>query len=174
MMYQSGQTLSDFAVIVAQPMLCSRCAWCNFCIIYQAYDAPHMIWQVLTMVMTIINIAMLKHCIFNVLISIYLNTHRSINFLIFTGMTSPAPPNTRQVRLPLNLFIYLRHFERVAFKSGCSINKLLHCKPNTNTQCQKIPTSQNYSRYKLILSVFVCQFCTQGTLCFLALLLFNS
>ena len=109
-----------------------------------------MIWQVLTMVMTIINIAMLKHCIFNVLISIYLNTHRSINFLIFTGMTSPAPPNTRQVRLPLNLFIYLRHFERAAFKSGCSINKLLHCKPNTNTQCQKIPTSQNYSRYKLV------------------------
>ena len=65
-------------------------------------------------------------------------------------MTSPAPPNTRQVSPPLNLFIYLRHFERAAFKSGCSINKLLHCKPNTNTQCQKIPTSQNYSRYKLV------------------------
>ena len=92
-------------------------------------------------------------------------------------MTSPAPPNTRQVSQALNLLIYLRHFERVAFKSGFSINKLLHCKANTNTQCQKIPTSQNYSRYELVRidPLGVCLLVLYSRhLWFLALLLFNS
>ena len=52
-----------------------------------------------------------------------------IDLLFLAGMTSPAPPNTRQVRLQLLISVfYLRSFERVAFKSGYSINKLPHCK----------------------------------------------
>ena len=91
-------------------------------------------------------------------------------------MTSPAPPNTRQVSQALNLFIYLQHFEQVAFKSGYSINKLLHCKANSNTQCQTIPTSQNYSRYELVIDLLcVCLLVLYSRhLWFLALLLFNS
>ena len=74
-------------------------------------------------------------------------------------MTSPAPPNTRQVSPPLNLFIYLRHFERVAFKSGvplinCYIAKLI---PTRNgKKFQQVRIIQDTNWYELILSVFVC------------------
>ena len=161
MMYQSGQPL--YLILVWYALAHAMFKICLLHLLYHSSFSRlmHPIWYgtylwLLTMLMTDINIAMFNQLLFNVLIWIYSNIYQSSYFLIFTGMTSPAPPNTRQVSRPLNLFIYLRHFERVAFKSGCSINKLLHCKPNTNTQCQKIPTSQNYSRYKLILSVFVC------------------
>ena len=61
-----------------------------------------------------------------------------IDLLFLAGMTSPAPPNTRQVRLQLLISVfYLRSFERVAFKSGYSINKLPHCKAWINMQQKK-------------------------------------
>ena len=80
-----------------------------------------------------------------------------IDLLFLAGMTSPAPPNTRQVRLQLLISVfYLRSFERVAFKSGYSINKLPHCKAWINMQQQKIPTSQNYSGWiPIAASLFV-------------------
>lgn len=80
-----------------------------------------------------------------------------IDLLFLAGMTSPAPPNTRQVRLQLLISVfYLRSFERVAFKSGYSINKLPHCKAWINMQQQKIPTSQNYSGWiSIAASLFV-------------------
>ena len=98
-----------------------------------------------------------------------------IGWLIkFSGMTSPAPPNTRQVRLAqIHLFT---DFERVAFKSWYSINKLLHCKAKTNMQYQKfhqVRIIQDTNCHWFSLCLFV-SFVLEALLLFLALLLFHS